>query len=263
MGIRDKIIVPGLKGTNLGKKMAINQYINEYSRLLSEREHTSGKVEELEELLGLTLKPCHNIDELINEGNRLSRLRESLLSIHSRGKEDISQLTKDEALQFQRLTEMESLNKQIDTLSIDILAIRQGLMNIADPQNSVLRESLQDQYKDTGEFISHSSVTRLIDFLNACKKRDPLSLPDNLSDKTVTDLVVSNGTSPQARNMIESSPLLRKFVDKLNEINSRTGYISGKYPLMPFAFDVGKLKGEILISSAEPKERIESKTMDN
>ena len=39
-----------------------------------------------------------------------------------------------------------------------------------------------------------------------------------------------------------------KFVEKLSEVNKKTGYSTGKYPSIPFNFKEGRLIGEIRIS---------------
>lgn len=256
MGFKDRIVslVPGIKDTDFGKKIEIGKYVKEYSVLIQERENVYSQIDDIEQVLGLTAKTCKNLDEMCSEMDRLEALRNELNSIYSRGKEDPSQLSQNELLIFQRLEARQSLINKNNMLTIEILAIRQGLMNIADPENSKLSEDLNDKYMNSEEFIQHSSSVRLVDFLNACKRTGVLSLP-SLTKESVTDLVVSNGTSPQAIELTSSSPILKMFVEKLSEVNKRTGYTSGKYPLVPFNFEKGNLEGEITIAEVSQKQK--------
>lgn len=263
MGFRDRIvsIVPGIKNTDFGKKIEIGKYVKEYSALLQERENVYSQIHDIEQVLGLTSKPCKNLDEMCSEIDRLEALRTKLNSIYNKGKEDPSQLSENELLTFQRLNERQSLINKNNMLTIQILALRQGLMNIADPENSKLSEDLNAKYMNSEEFIKHSSSIRLADFLKACRRTGVESLP-SLSKEDITDLVVSTGTSPQAKELVSASPMLKMFVEKLTEVNERTGYTSGKYPLVPFNFEKGSLEGEIKIAEVSQRETTEKTKND-
>lgn len=248
MGLRDRIVVPGIKKTNFGKKREIDRCVNEYSGLLEERKTIDSQIDKIEEFLGLKAKSCKNLDEYCKEADRLTALQAELKDIHTKGKNDPTQLNESQLLIFQRLEEFGNLNEKNYLLTIKILAIRQGLMNVADPENSRLSKDLSDKYISPAEFIKHSSLTRLVDFLNACKRTGTVELPD-FTAENITDLVVSDGKSPQATELTKASPMLKAFVKKLQEVNERTGYSTDNSPVVPFAFAEGRLAGEIIINT--------------
>lgn len=257
MGLRDIFVsVPGIRNTNFNKKREIAKCLKEYSKLIEQRKEVDLQIREVEDLLGLNVKSCKSLPELCAEQDRLADLQDKLKSVYTKGKEDPTQLSKDELLTFQRLEKRKSLLKTTYPLTTKILAIRQGLMNIADQKNSKLVGDLNDKYMNPAEFIEHSSSVRLFDFLSACKTRGALPMPD-LSNEDVTDLIISNGTSPQAQKLVEASPILKTFIEKLVETNERTGFTSGKYPSIPFEFNPGRLEGEILISEVPQRKLTE------
>ena len=263
MGLRDRIfsLVPGIKNTDFGKKIEINRCVDEYSRLLKERDNIDSQIDIIEEALGLKARTCRNLEEQCIEIDRLTVLQDELKSVYSKGKADPTQLSENELLTFQRIQELENLNKTKYTLTARILAIRQGLMNVSDPENSELNGNLNDRYMNPAEFIKHSSFVRIVDFFNACKRTGAIPLPD-LTREDVTDLVISNGTSLHAKELASCSPILKTFLEELTRINERTGYNSGKYPLVPFNFEEGRLEGEIIISEVTQRETTEKTKND-
>lgn len=264
MGFRDRIvsIVPGIKNTDFGKKIEIGKYVKEYSALLQERENVYSQIHDIEQVLGLTSKPCKNLDEMCSEIDRLEALRTKLNSIYNKGKEDPSQLSENELLTFQRLNERQSLINKNNMLTIQILALRQGLMNIADPENSKLSEDLNDKYMNLEEFIKHSTTVRIEDFLNACKTTGVIVVPDGKLRELAIKLISGNKTSPELEQLVQNTPILKAFVEKITEVKEKTGYTNGKYPLVPFNFEKGMLEGEITIAEVSQRETTEKTKND-
>ena len=239
----------------LGKSMAIKRYVKEYSDLISQRQELLAKKAEIISSLGIELGHTSNLDEMAKEADRLEKRMGELEDVYKRGKEDVTQLSDLELLDFQRLQEYNNISQKETHLSIRILAIRQGLMNIADPVKSRLDSGLSEKYIDTEEFISHSSYKSLVDFMKAYNRTSKASVPE-LDESEVEALVVKCQSLVKYDGEQEQlHPVLKEFVEILREVNMRTGYSEGKNPYIPFNFKEGKLEGEVTVDMENAKNR--------
>ena len=254
-------IVPGFKSTRTAKVMEIQNIRDEYAKLLEERKRIMATKEEIKEWLGMKARPTKTLDELCREADRLNEVTTELEEIYTRGQADITALTQDELLKFQRMQEINGLTEQENHKTAEILAVRQGLINVADTEKSSLDETLQTQYRNPKEFCENATLTRMIDFINAANRVNSENQPELSSEQETTALVQLESAevkelitlpegeySPKVREALGRSSLLRTFVEKLRETDSRTGCRNEEAVKVPFKFEASKeLEGEIII----------------
>lgn len=225
----------------MGKK-AISNIIAEYQGLIKERKGIIEKRIAIEDVLEMTPRKTTNLEEMCKEMDRLSVLKMKYTDILDRGTSDVKSLNEDELLTFTRLVERENSYKEEDGISLKILAMRQGILNISDKENSILDSKLSDEYLNGEEFIIHKTAERLRDFMRASDRLDTPELPEKVE---VTDLVVN----PEKYEQVDKiHPILKEFAATVIETQKRAGYYSKSFKPVPFKFAKSEdLEGEIII----------------
>ena len=237
--------VPGVKDTEWAKDQAISDYQKLYNSLYEQRDKiTFDQIREVETRLGLyPPRQTRNLDEFAAEVDRRDKILICMDSAYKKHqsvkKHDELMLKQPEELtpeeQETRDTEPEGftpeelvilddvlalkkLLRQKDQLSIQILAIRQGFINIADRDNSQLDESLQEEHETVESFIeadnerASKSFIRAVDIILNQSEIEALA--------PLTELPIDNARIMEAYN---NSANFRLYCDTLFKMNRETG----------------------------------------
>lgn len=90
MGFRNNLVtkVPGFRNTDTARKIAMDQYLEQYRQLLTARKNLETQIYMEEESLGLHPGKTSNIDEVTRETSRIHQLEKELEIIYKKGMQD-------------------------------------------------------------------------------------------------------------------------------------------------------------------------------
>lgn len=224
------------------KEKTLKDYLKKYQKLTNRRDNLANTYNtSVEQLIKKGILPGTSAKNLDEHVARISEWEKA----YEIGKKNLSELNPDEKKTYKALSYLSSIDKKIDDLTFKILAIRQGLINRCDKNESRLG-NIGNKYSSIEDFCNETSDDTKKRFEKLVKKYSKTQRGED------TDLILMDSSQQNIEKSIYDNmpPYLQEYIDTIRKINETEPNKN-----IPLSFERGILEGEVVISSPEELEK--------